>query len=741
MAQGPWDSDDDVFYGYSEEYSDEGEEDSDDDFSVNPPPSPSAQLAASTSTGVARRHSSMLWNASFSSLALYLLCIEGGFSFNPRHIRNMHRASSRRRPSSVFSPTSFRKRNRPQLSPLLFAQKENINPDTDDWRDFRAKLVSRENNLSPDNLTPTANSSGWAYDAGYLIERGSLIISNVETTLGCHDLNQPYFHKAVVLLLDHDDAEFTKGILLNRPTGLQLSDEDIFYLDDDGIPEEEANTPHETNVWQMHFGGDIAGLYDEKPMIVCLHNVTRCKSLDDGEDMNDVVVKDVMVTSHHAARALVASGEASPEDFFVFFGFAGWDPGMLHEEIKRGSWTMVAANAPTIWNELQAQRSETNLAQAGFKMWHNLMEKIGKGNQDELGNELTHDNYFSDLMLKEWVTEMCLISRDDNEEGDDDEQEWIEKQNNMENVVVDAADDENHDSSLMDEKIFRALEAAQGGPIEVGTVVRGSSLQPSPYMLYNHALHKSTVVVFQDEEEFSLGLILNIPSNETYTLRESDGKHIAEMTIRYGGPSSAVDDDDETGGGESSASTSSPRNLIWLHCSQALQDLRIGAPLQKDRLAGIWTCTESQAMQAIELGHAFPGDFMLVEGFVVWEKEGGAGGVRGEVFEGNMEIVPTAPIPDIWQLLMSQTRLSLETLDNNTQLSHNAWNLAKKDSDAKVVESRHVFGSQVEVSQIADDAMRIWQVIFLLPFTDRKIFSKLTKDRYKLPNEQGRMPS
>jgi putative AlgH/UPF0301 family transcriptional regulator len=588
----------------------------------------------------------------------------------------------------------------------------------------------------PNLNTPTANSSGWAYDAGYLIERGSLVISNVETTLGCHDLNQPYFHKAVVLLLDHDDTEFTKGILLNRPTDLQLSDEDIFYLDDDGIPEEETDTD-ESNLWHMNFGGDIAGLYDEKPMIVCLHNVTRKNSLDgSSDDMNDVVMKDVMVTSHHGARALVGSGDASPEDFFVFFGFAGWDPGMLHEEIKRGSWTMVAANAPTIWNALQTQRSEANLAQAGFQMWHSLMEKIGKGDQDELGNELTHDNYFSDLMLKEWVNEMCLIARDDHEEEDDDEQEWMDKQNNMENVVADATDDDkNHDSFSMDEKIFRALEAAQGGPIEVGVVVRGSSLQPSPYMLYNHALHKSTIVVFQEEEQFSVGLILNIPTNETYTLMGSDGKHIAEINIRYGGPSNAIDEDDEED--EKDVSKDSPRNLIWLHCNSALQDLRIGAPLQKDRLAGIWTCTESQAIQAIELGLAFPGEFMLVEGFVVWEKEpGGAGGVRGQVFEGNLEIVPTEPIPDIWQLLMSQTRLSLETLNDNIQLSHDAWNLGKKDTnkqDEKLIQSRPVMGSQVDVSQIADDAMRIWQVIFLLPFKDRKIFSNLTKDRYRVP--------
>jgi hypothetical protein len=69
-----------------------------------------------------------------------------------------------------------------------------------------------------------------------------------------------------------------------------------------------------------------------------------------------------------------------------------------------------------------------------------------------------------------------------------------------------------------------------------------------------------------------------------------------------------------------------------------------------------------------------------------------------------------------------------ETPDNNVQLSHNAWNLAKKDSNAKVIESRHVTGIQVDVSLIADDAMRIWQVLFVA-FKDRKIFSKLTKDR------------
>jgi hypothetical protein len=57
---------------------------------------------------------------------------------------------------------------------------------------------------------------------------------------------------------------------------------------------------------------------------------------------------------------------------------------------------------------------------------------------------------------------------------------------------------------------------------EVRSKLRFEVHPPTFPIMYNHALHKSTVVIFQDEEEFSVGLILNIPSNETYTLKGSD---------------------------------------------------------------------------------------------------------------------------------------------------------------------------------------------------------------------------
>jgi hypothetical protein len=94
--------------------------------------------------------------------------------------------------------------------------------------------VTNSANSDTQPLFPSkANNDNWAYDAGFLIEQGSLVVSCVESTLGCHDLNQPYMHKAVIFLLEGKDEEgFTKGIILNRPTNLELHDEDIVYLKD-----------------------------------------------------------------------------------------------------------------------------------------------------------------------------------------------------------------------------------------------------------------------------------------------------------------------------------------------------------------------------------------------------------------------------------------------------------------------------------------------------------------------------
>lgn len=169
--------------------------------------------------------------------------------------------------------------------------------DKDDWRSFRAKLVMGEKppigktapsatTFSDDDLdgigalfadqssqgssslatgstalynkmTPL-DPSQWAYDTGKVIEKGAVILGGVEQTYG-FGLRQQYFHKAAILIVDHDEKTFTRAIILNRPTDLMLDDET-----NPGVK------------WRVWYGGDVEGMETRKPSIICTWANNAC---------------------------------------------------------------------------------------------------------------------------------------------------------------------------------------------------------------------------------------------------------------------------------------------------------------------------------------------------------------------------------------------------------------------------------------------------------------------------------
>ena len=146
----------------------------------------------------------------------------------------------------------------------------------DDLDGIGALFSSPSTSTSPDamseaNFTPL-NPSQWAYDSGKIIEQGAVILGGVEQDYG-FGLRQQYFHKAVILVLDHDEATFTKGIILNRPS-------DRVLVDDDGYK------------WRVWFGGDVQGLDTIVPDIICLHSIEGVPEVDEA---SVVVMKDIKV--------------------------------------------------------------------------------------------------------------------------------------------------------------------------------------------------------------------------------------------------------------------------------------------------------------------------------------------------------------------------------------------------------------------------------------------------------------
>ncbi len=101
-----------------------------------------------------------------------------------------------------------------------------------------------------------------------------MILGGVEQDFG-FGLRQQYFHKTVILVLDHDENTFTKGIILNRPSNKVMEDD-----------------VNEGLQWKVWFGGDVQGMDSLLPDIVCLHSL-RSK---EASDASVSVMKDIQVS-------------------------------------------------------------------------------------------------------------------------------------------------------------------------------------------------------------------------------------------------------------------------------------------------------------------------------------------------------------------------------------------------------------------------------------------------------------
>ena len=559
------------------------------------------------------------------------------------------------------------------------------------------------------------------------IQEGTIVLSRVEDRLGCHDLKQTYLHKAVVLIIDHDPDDFTQGIILNRASDLILLDRDIVYYEEGSDEEENETAAHEittaTNVdndnnnssstsWRIHFGGDIGGWYEETPQLLCLHGIKSDTALA----VSDPIFDGVFITSHLGARSLVESGEANSDQFFTFSGFVGWEQNQLENEIDRGSWYLASlvdadVNAEaTAKDEGEEEHALINLLgtyswkntnynpqSAGLEFWNRLMTDLETASSSaaaakDMEDKVFQQQSFTDLMLKEWATQRLLVTK---ETMNTDDGKYEKK------------------SEVEDADIFHAMKAAADPiPVSPGNILKGSA---SKYIINEQLFHKATILFLQDTPEASIGVILNLPTKDAYTLlvrdflttddvgKKSKTNKAFDFVVRYGGPSGSKDEGEQ---------------LIWLHDSDVLKGKGIGVPISGQ--TSIHVCSEKEVEEAIRNSSVPANHFLLVQGFCAWTKDasGSTGGVYGQILNGNIEdtqIYATSQRKKMWRLLSSQKLLSSEeSLKENFELALSAWEATKQQNYSTKTESRHIFDSNVDISTLADDALLAWMKIFLL---------------------------
>lgn len=179
----------------------------------------------------------------------------------------------------------------------------NDNHVEEDWRDFRARLVAQEQKeaatankdsssasaIATNDDVTSSSTTTWAYEMGDVIEEGSVILSRHEHDF-CYGLKQQYFHKSIMLVLEHEEEGGTNGIILNRPTSRVLKDND-------------------GNEWKIWFGGPVRGIGDvlaegEKLAFTCLHALRN----DVAKRLSNKIIKDIQASTMCPVYTVLSGG-------------------------------------------------------------------------------------------------------------------------------------------------------------------------------------------------------------------------------------------------------------------------------------------------------------------------------------------------------------------------------------------------------------------------------------------------
>ncbi|MEY4109972.1 MAG: hypothetical protein RLZZ46_326 [Bacteroidota bacterium] len=153
-------------------------------------------------------------------------------------------------------------------------------------------------------------------------------------------IHEHYFHRAVILLADHNSAG-SIGFTLNKPVDIQLSK----------LVEDLSN-----DSYSVHLGGPVS-----KDNLFFVHTLGAAipeaihimPGLWWGGDFSVV-------------RQMIEQNKIEQSQIRFFIGYSGWESGQLERELDENAWVV----APTQVNEIMNPNTH--------KMWENILRSMGK---------------------------------------------------------------------------------------------------------------------------------------------------------------------------------------------------------------------------------------------------------------------------------------------------------------------------------------------------------------------------
>lgn len=141
-------------------------------------------------------------------------------------------------------------------------------------------------------------------------------------------LEDPNFSESVVLIIRHGDGG-AFGLIINRFVEFRAPQE-ILALFSEEAPESDVSVA-------VHIGGSV-----QPATTLVLH------SAEFQMDRTDRV--DTLFAVSPTVDTLIATVRGKgPTEMRIFFGYAGWGPGQLEQEIDAGSWALIDADRDLVF--------------------------------------------------------------------------------------------------------------------------------------------------------------------------------------------------------------------------------------------------------------------------------------------------------------------------------------------------------------------------------------------------------
>ncbi len=162
------------------------------------------------------------------------------------------------------------------------------------------------------------------------------------------ELGDPNFRRTVVLLVDYDRREGALGLVINRP-----SEVDLASILSGAKDSERALGP-------VFLGGPVAPLQ--------FAFLVRSGTPPEGGQR---VLDDVFFSTNLDLLERLAAAEESEAPFRAYAGYAGWSIGQLEAEVHLGGWHVVEGRAETIFDP-RADEVWPRLILVGTAEWARL---------------------------------------------------------------------------------------------------------------------------------------------------------------------------------------------------------------------------------------------------------------------------------------------------------------------------------------------------------------------------------